>query len=472
MSVLKTLVGIFIIILAISILPSSVSAELGGNKRGPDPQLIGPRNMDLTVYRTVNALSCHPQNPLLGAYRYFPFNFKGEVPLMVSFNDAYKFNNIATPGFCVSMHMAEYPDLFKQEPVVLPTPQAGQPWPTAPAGQRPPIQWRHYVVMEFPNPAYDATVAQRPECKNGTITGSDKFKCGKWIHWEGMVFDANSSKSGATRETWHLFGYRNNWFGGIDAWNNVMKFNLTKKYTPTGSTTAQDILDFDDAGVNFKTCEGNNVDTLRRSGDVGLPCYIYSVSFNTDTTGDATNGKRVYWNPTHYTDIPHDKYGYTTTTDQSWVKCANKLPSNYFVQTISEDGNYDNDSGFSTKTPPPVFPVVPEGCDYPALTGNPSAPPLCLNQTQFAPGQTIPQSMEGCRGGITITATPTSDPNATPTPYKAHGDITTPNGVVNIADYNMLLTDMGGANTRSDVNSNTKIDIFDYNTLIRYFGSI
>jgi len=465
--------------LSIFFLSPSVFAELAENLRGPDPKTITGRNMDLTVYRTVNTLSCHPQNPLLTAFSYFPYNLKGKVPLMISFNPDRAFQNITQKGYCVSMHMAEYADIFKKYPVPLPTPRTGEPWPTHPPGVRPPIPWRHFVVMEFPNPSYDPTVAQSAKCKSGQLsdTDPDKFKCGKYIHWEGMVANVNSSKSGADgisiRETWHLFGYRNNWFGGIDAWNNIMKFNY-KEYTPTGTSTPQSLLDFDEAVVNFKTCEGvtnSNEATLRRPGDINLPCYTYSVSLNADSIGDTTHGK-VYWNPTHYTDIPHNKYGYVTSTDKSWVKCLDRLPVNYFKQTISEDGNDANDSGFGSKNPPPVFPVVPEGCDYPALSGNPGAPPLCLNQTLFGPYDPIPQSLEACKGTITISPSPTHDPNATPTPYRYHGDITTPYGIVDIRDYNAIMTDMTSNNMQFDVNGNNKIDIFDYNTIIRYFGSI
>jgi len=369
----------------------SVFAAIGPTGRGPDPENIGTKSMDYTVYRTVNTLSCHPQNVTLGA---IPNLTKGEVPLMIAYHPTRDFG-ATVKGFCVGVHFPEAPEWFGQTPS---------------ATGRPKVEWRHYVVMEFPNPCYGVTTTT-----SACPAGSSQF-AGKYIHWEGKVWNYVSSISSLTRETWH---FKNNTYGRISVFNTNFTFGVSTYAGPNG--TSQKTLKFDDIGAgNINTCASGNT---RRSGDTGLPC----INYNAGLLRDAAIGPGgVSWNPTHYTDIPHNKYGHPVGTDRSWVKCSNQLPAGYF------DIDMTADRGFGTTNPPPVFPVQPAGCEYPALTGNPGAAPLCLDQSQFSAATIIPQSMEACTSTTapslpaptvtftpTPTITPTRVPTVTPTPTTA-----------------------------------------------------
>lgn len=381
---------IFGVIVFLILLPQQSFATFG--QRGPDPRVVGNRNLDLSVYRTVNSLSCHPQNPLLQA---FPDLLPGEVPLWVSFNKDKAFTQSPVKGYCIATHFLEYT-----------TPEwVGIP-PNPPTG-RPDEPWWHYVVIELPNPNY------------GKATET-KFT-GKWIHWEGMVINDNSSVSSGNHETWHLYKPSLDTFGGLPAWSSVTTFNETPPYTAFNGTS-QPGLRMDHSGVSIKSCQSSVTPT--RAGDEGLPCFSYTVDMNADSVGGMT-----YWNPTSFTDIPHDKWGHVTSNDTSWIKCADQLPANYF--TI----NATADTGFGRKTPPKVYAVTPAGCDYPAMTGNPGAHPVCLDQSQYpadgympTKSKTLPRSLEGCRGNNPVDPTPT--PTLTPTTSPITSIVCSPTSVV------------------------------------------
>lgn len=74
-----------------------------------------------------------------------------------------------------------------------------------------------------------------------------------------------------------------------------------------------------------------------------------------------------------------------------------------------------------------------------------------------------------------IQPSPSSQASPNPSPAKP-GDITgingTPDGNVDIFDYNLLLGNFGktGTNLPGDINNNGTVDIFDYNTLLGNFG--
>jgi hypothetical protein len=444
-----------ILLYLFSLVTSTSHIEATFDQRGPDPRTVGLRNLDLSIYRTVNTLSCHPQNPLLTA---FPDLLPGEVPLWISFNPDKQFGKPTgssgpMKGYCIASHFLEYS-----------TPAWVGVAPNPPNG-KPDQPWWHYVVIEIPNPCFGMTTA------NSLCKEDSRKLSGQYLHWEGMVQNDNSSVSTGNHETWHLYKPPNNTFGGLPAWNSITTFT-EHSYTALNGTTQPGIrMDPGHSGVSLNTCSRS--ETTKRTGDQGLPCFSTNIDMNADSNTPLTgNQKQIYWNPTHFTDIPHDKWGHVTTpSDRSWMKCANQLPSDYF--TI----NATSEIGFGRKTPPEVFPVTPQGCDYPPMNGTPGTQPVCLDQSLYPANAyspnlstTLPMFLEGCRGTLpstgpaTSTLTPTS---ISPKPGDANGDT-----FINVQDYNILVTQFNQSGPRlpADFNKSGRVDVQDYNILTSNFG--
>ena len=113
--------------------------------------------------------------------------------------------------------------------------------------------------------------------------------------------------------------------------------------------------------------------------------------------------------------------------------------------------------------------------------------PLLMNSfTNVVADCSAPASIPGPSPTITKTATPTVVPSPTTTPTAtitvtptvtvtpaAHPYDINSDKKVNIFDYNILVDNFGktGVN-RADINGNNKVDIFDYNILVANFGKI
>ncbi|MBI3576601.1 hypothetical protein HY086_01005 [Candidatus Gottesmanbacteria bacterium] len=98
-----------------------------------------------------------------------------------------------------------------------------------------------------------------------------------------------------------------------------------------------------------------------------------------------------------------------------------------------------------------------------------------LNEERNAVSSLLPATIRI----IAPTPTPTPIPTATPTPAKTTTPTPQPaiagdldrNGVVDIYDYNILVTNFGRTGTNvADIDGNGKVDIFDYNILVGNFG--
>jgi len=82
--------------------------------------------------------------------------------------------------------------------------------------------------------------------------------------------------------------------------------------------------------------------------------------------------------------------------------------------------------------------------------------------------QTVPQGPAIDLGADEYTIAQTPQPtNSCPMKIKGDADC---NNLINIFDYNLLLTDFNSINSRSDFDQNGTVNIFDYNILISNFG--
>lgn len=325
---------------------------------------VGPANrgganipgQDFTIYRTVNTLSCHPQYP-----------YPVEIPLYTVFAPT----GLSGRGYCVSFHSQANPNFVGVPP--------GQPgWDGQ--GTRPAIPYRHYIVMEFPNP------------NAGAASGSN----GRWVHWEGLV-NVYELAVGSGKEIW----YTKDFIGEQIIGGDIRVEIIPATFLDATGQPQQGA--FYSAGViRWRTCISWAGD--RRPGDEAMPCFDYAVDVLQDTPG-------VVWlNPNLFPTIPHDRYGkLTDPTNIAWARC---LP-----EAIAP-----------TRATSRVYPVTPAGCDYPTLTGDPSLPPfegylggpggvapptptpLTTATATVTPTPALPTP------NVPATATPTPDPDAAATP--------------------------------------------------------
>lgn len=351
---------------------------------------------DYTVFRTVNTLSCHPQNPNINAIPGFLIFSPTGIPSGTPTTNA-------SSGYCAALNMLDNP-VFVGSPIGSPG-RDGQ-------GSRPAPATLHYVVIEIPNPNWAA--ANDTSCRNGTLTGNAKF-CGKYIHWEGLARVSTVAIS-SNHEAWHF----NDALGAIqvgqesicEIWRSVL--NKPETFTQADGTTSYA------AYLNTNMCEIKIAKPLITASqrplrpnqsadpsDNALPSFSYTIK-STNTLDNYT-----VFNPTRFTDIAHDRFGnLTNRNDTSWVKCRESYPSGYFGPNFTPATNFD-------PATIPILPVAPNGCDYPSLTTavRSGSNATCLSASYTA-GVPIPTSLENCSGtnNPPPTNTPTPTPTATPTP--------------------------------------------------------
>lgn len=368
----------------------SSSQRLGNNVPG----------VDLTIFRTVNNLTCHPQNPLLEEIPLYinynadgiPQNLPGDIPQ--SIKDKFARNNLK--GYCFAMHA-----------------QADSSVVGVPVGSsnltgdyvRPKVPWRHAIVMEVPNPDYC-----NPDLD--TTCTPTKFT-GKYIHWEGMV-NIFEISIGSGAEVW----YNKDFLGNMLIGQGKFPINKYK----LGQYNNKDVWGsyiIDNSNFKWETCK--TWSGKLRPGDENLPCF----AFNSNAANHTFNndiGTVIWNNPTNFSDIPHTSKGkplggkINWLDDDGWVKCKNELQDVYgvsyssYIANMNQHYNTMADPAITIKAPHvQVFPVMPSSCEYDIPTSDPGARPDTEAMIHdIIPGAQTPTP--------TLTPTPTGNPDATPTP--------------------------------------------------------
>lgn len=444
---------------------SSIYTTVQAVVRGPDLNLPGK---DYTIYRTVNNLSCHPQNPLLP-----------DVPNYVAYDAEKSFDTAnGVTGYCVAFHYegnGMYIGVQGGSTLAL-RDRRTNPAPVVNV-TRPSIPWRHYVVMEFPNPCY--VNPSNPAATPSSCSAETKATyTGKYIHYEGTeniyIIGYGSGDLCSSNEVWHMKNSLSTGGAGVGGMKiSEDSVDQMRSYWFNNNTLCGAALTTT-SGYTFSTYGGGGV---RRVGDKStsgqeiLPNVVYGTGVVSGYT----------LNPTFYTDIPHDRFAQLTNpNDRSWVKCSSSLPQDYFTVNIGADGH--SGTGFGSDNPPQVFPVAPTSCEYPSLIGNPKNDPVCLN-TSYQSGVRIPTSLEGCAGpqpSVTPSPTASVTPTASPTPTASITPTTTTPGdtngdhIVNIVDYRAVITNFGQSGSavgalQGDVTGDHKVNLFDYTIVVSNF---
>jgi len=423
--------GMALIALPVTVLLSMQSQDVRQRaavlpaERGTDLDVPG---VDLTIYRTVNTLSCHPQNPLMHELPLYILHDPNALPknqpndILPAIKD--RFIRQGQKGYCVGVHAQADPNVVGKN--------VGQMDHTG-EYQRPKIPYRHYLVYEFPNPAY-CDRALDPTCTPSKFSG-------RYIHWEGFtkIFEIAVGSGG---EVW----YPKDRIGGMAIGQSKM---------PTypeiiGQKDGQNIWGsyvINNSNFYWQTCAGG-AGTLR-PGDEGLPCF----TFNVNGANHIFNGQlveKIWNNPANFYNIPHTVKGkplnYPTAqnwiTSDTWVRCKDQLLSTYqtpysdYISTYNSHIMTNADPAIIAKTPAPkVFPVTPPGCDYEAFsyTIDPGRKPTIAEATTAVAGGSAPivtppvaTPTQTLLPTPTSVPTPTNTPVATPTQSTAQADSTPP----------------------------------------------
>jgi hypothetical protein len=461
--------------------------------RAPIP---GISTADLTIFRTVNTLSCHPQNPLLH-----------EIPHYVMFapNKDYGDGN-GVKGSCWAYHNEGTTNFLT---IGIGKPALRDSEDFVNGVKRPLSPLHHYSVFEFPNPDYDPT--KEADCRAGRLTGKEAF-CGKYVHWEGygrMMQLAISSHwvesetSAGAHEVWYQKNHGGHHeilgknVGSVEKAGTVTKNGRT--YTVYAGKLTKSNLN----SITWKSCSWPEVDYPDRLGDEDRPCFDREISMDTlkEEYGVYPD---VYANPMIFPDIqprnratrnpryiaPSEGDGVTRAAgewyddaqdptddnDDMWITaaCRNKYPGlfgqsydNYiqaFRKYLADIYNERATSAANAR----VAPVAPAECDFPSLI------------SQFPDGNVGPKPTSPAQLAMllnswnTLGSTPITPgvPTFTPTPTMSHGrsDLNG-DGAVNVQDYNIFVTDFGktAAGLRGDINKDGKVDVQDYNFWVSDF---
>jgi len=473
-------IGIFILVLStFSLLTSSTPAS-AAFPRTPVP---GIYTRDLTIYRTVNTLSCHPQNPLLH-----------EIPHYVMYNPTFNGS-----GACWAYHNEGNTNFLMVE--------AGAPGLAGSEdinGSRPASPTHHYMVMELPNPNYNP--ANEADCKAGRLGAQH---CGKYVHWEGFSFMFQMAVDIRDKEVWYI----KNFLGGYDIQGrNVseerpagsIKLNVQGLPDPNGrdvSLYVGTLTESPNNHIHWKCGGSATSDGPVRPGDANRPCF--------DVTFDITEvANPVFSNALLFSDIPHNRFTRNPRnvaadgdspahTVREWFDDDDVMPGNDHLLDQKDDdwvkcqsnGTFDRLFNMSYRdyikkykrfiADPfanniAVSPYTPDGCDYNpinqdpgAIGGDPAAFPSTL-------AHKLSLTNKWVSAGVTVT------PQNTPTPTQGSGPIYLrsdfgggPGGardeIVSIQDLNILYsefyrTDLPTlrANIATAGQSSTVVDIQDY----------
>lgn len=403
--------------LVLLVIVAAIWGSVAGTDRGPDFNVPGN---DLTIFRTVNNLSCHPQNPLLMELPVYNLYNPDGLPTTNDPAIITKLNNNGVKGYCVSMHAQADPNVVGI--------QVGSPdWTNT--YNRPKIPYRHYLIYEFPNPAYcDQTL--NPSCKLSKFSG-------KYIHWEGYtnIFEIAIGSGG---EVW----YPKDRIGAMTIGQNKLPTYPEVLGTKNGTTIRTSYI-INNSNYSWQTCSAGA--GVARPGDQGIPCFTFTVNGGNHTINGTTYDK-VYNNPANHKDVPHTVRGkplaYPTAmdwrNDDNWVRCKSELQSVYNTSYQDYKTRFINyvdsmsDPSITTKSPAPeVFPVIPASCEYDEYnpTIDPGRKPSVSEMTTTITASNTSQPVTV----IDQTASPTPTPalptavlRPSPTPTSASGDVTPP----------------------------------------------
>jgi hypothetical protein len=297
-----------------------------------DPTYADEPSMDLTVWRTVRTLSCHPQFPHVA-----------EVPVYTA--------KRADGRACFSWHAQPDPD-YVGKPI-------GKPGRTK-ADKRKPIPRKHYLVVEGPN-----------------LVPSPAFP-GPYWHWEGLVdVFLVVIKESQNEELWYV-----KTFGGVLNGHQIGQDRVPIVYrtfftAADGQQLAGAVMG--DGDIHWKSCSWEAAP--RRPGDEGIPCFTITAP-----AGRGAVGGRTWLNPWRHWDIAHDRYGHRTWAqiqDGSWAYGrvgADGLPCLAEVvaaPTWQDDGDgVFNSHEVRNAQTSRVYPLPPDGCDFAPLPADPGAPPV------------------------------------------------------------------------------------------------
>lgn len=471
----KLFIGITLLFL---FLGTNNSQTFAAFPRTPVPGIF---TRDLTIFRTVNTLSCHPQNPLLH-----------EVPHYVMYNATWNGS-----GACWAYHNEGNTNFL-----MVDKDAHGQPGSEDANKIRPASPTHHYMVIELPNPNYNA--ANEADCKTGKLNG---LHCGKYVHWEGYSFMFEMAVDIRDKEVWYL----KNFPGGYDIQGRnvsdvkpagTVKLNSNGLPDPNGTSYTVYVGELVEAGLNGVTwkCNGGSTnDGPIRPGDKNHPCP--------NTRFDITDvSTPIFSNATLFSDIPHNRFTRNPRnkaaegdspahTVREWFDDDDPMPDNDQLLDDHDDdwvkcqdnGTYEKLFGMSYRDyikkfkkfivdPIPnniaVAPYTPTGCDYNPLNQDPGAvngdPAAFPNDDTHRLSLTDKWLTSKVIANPTNTAMPSVEPSYLRSDFGG-GPNGTKDGKVDLQDYNILVSEFRGGTTIFRANiitvgtSLNKVDIQDYN---------
>lgn len=310
---------LFVLILSFILhLPRNANADAGR-------ATIGLPTADLTIFRTVWNLSCHPQNPLLHEVPHYVMYAPDWTPangVVAHDGSVYK-----SKGACWAYHNEGNTNFVPHG-----VGEMGNPGSENEHTPRPNTPIHHYMVMEFPNPVYDP--ANDEACKSGTIKeklgSSYKPKnefCAPYIHWEGYARLKQLAISVREKEVWYVEDFVGGWTmdgkNVIDGYPTHADLFNTPVGTINGKSLYSAVLIVDPRnGITIKTCNGWNHATYPRPGDGEKndlqdtrPCWQGSGGdgriFDSRDVPNPLNTSEpaeIHPNPLLFSDIPHSRF--------------------------------------------------------------------------------------------------------------------------------------------------------------------
>lgn len=287
---------------------------------------------DLTIYRTVDALTCHPQHKDTHEIGIF-------LPVDMSVSQYHAYGppapGAATSG-CVRWH-AQADENFVGRQIN----QVGLDG----TGRRAPVALIHGFTMEVPNPCWQKPCA-------GPFTG-------RWLHFSGKlaVFQIAVGSGG---EVWYVkqnqaSGYQRHLNGHTFGQDRVPFYPTL--YQGEGGKSIRGMWSRSDGSLSWNTCGFRSV---RRPGDEGVPCVKSSV----DVARGAYKGRTVQ-NPNE-TLIPQDRYGNRRVPlSYDWVRCLEDQADILQPMTRDGDGANLNPHQWNLAQPAQIRGSQPLSCAYP-----------------------------------------------------------------------------------------------------------
>lgn len=413
--ILSTVFFVFSIVILLSSLHSPALAGVGPAQRDAINELQNPDNIpswylpppgiteevpgvDMTVWRTVNSISCAPQNPyaheipMYVGFHPSTISFDGGLPadvvvpgLQRNEDPKVAMARNGAKGFCFALHHQADPNMIGR-----------QVWTggsynnsfmsndgTVPRGK---IHYRHYMVYEFPNPLYNPDPSVQEKCQamaqrlyqnpDSNLTANEsaiQYSCGKWFHWEGkvrifQVAIVTNTKGPGSHDVWYVKEHHHGMELGQnrhpafatemqDQNGNIIKVKKTVNGVEVEVPKFTAFIDGTTASWKLRANTG-----APRTGDEDRPALKWRFDIDSMTLSTMAH------NPNNYYYIPHNENGKPywkipgkniTFADWAtkWVKCGFRKDANGGLET----------SGIRLDR---VYPVTPLGCDHPSIDVN------------------------------------------------------------------------------------------------------